>query len=526
MHRFQTSALFATLILALSLASGSSVRAAEIYWNNTADNNLWTTSGSNWFRPSGTTLGNFRANDAVVFGADTTGIPNTDYALPGIISITPSGGVTIGSSGTNPGMIVMGDGNWTFIFTGGVTGTAAAAATNHGITGDGAGVLMQGTGTLTFSMTTGYTGATDVANGTLRLGVVNAIAHSNNVSISNGATLDLGGNNQALRALTLAQGAKVVFSGTGANYAKLTLDTLAGNGGAFAMRTDLSIGAGDQIVLAGANSGTHTLVFSNSNSATPKPSASLMVVSVSSTQNNNAIFNGATEDGIYAYNVEQGKNGSWYLVEGTRLSRAADAIISSAAVAGQDWHYSLDSLYKRMGDLREPPFCGAGAEGSGNLWMRANHSRLNAKSSLSRRGFHQYHYGVSFGADKALGMGAVRAANDMIWHLGGFGDVQHVSRKFDNNGNGSTTAIGAGAYLAWIHTEGWYADAIVRFDRNKNKFKANATDGYATGASYGSNITGMSVEFGRRLYWSEDWWIEPAFQFALASIGGASCRHR
>jgi len=535
-HRLKSSVFFIAPILALALNSRV-FAATEIEWNNTDNTFQWSTSGSNWWQDSATIAVPFSQGSAVVFGADD--VPNAVLAGSGAITITNTGGVTIGALGDNPGMIVTGTGNWSFTLTATSSGTGAG---NIGISdgGSGAGVRMEGTGTLTFSTTTGYTGATSVTAGTLRLGVANAIAQSSTVSIASAATLDLGGNNQTLLALNLVSDANVIFNSTGTTYAKLTLNRLTGDGGIFTMRTDVAAKVGDQIVLTtGSNSGAHTLVFINSSTATPQANTSLLVVSA--TQGGDATFSGSTEAGIYTYNVEQGADRSWYLANGTRMSRAAAAIVSSAAVAGQDWNYQLDTLYKRMGDLRQPPYGGSAAAGSagmsgmngaagsvggsGNLWLRGDFSRLNVGGELTGYGFHQYNYGATLGLDKSLGGGG--AGGSMLWYIGAFGDMQRVTRGFDsdnggNGGDGSTNTLGGGLYLTWLHSAGWYVDLVGRVDKNKNSFNAVASDGFVTHASYNNSVSGFSVEFGHIFHWPQDWWIEPAVQYAQASIGGAT----
>ena len=47
-------------------------------------------------------------------------------------------------------------------------------------------------------------------------------------------------------------------------------------------------------------------------------------------------------------------------------------------------------------------------------------------------------------------------------------------------------------------------------------FRSRAT------ANYNNNIKGISLEFGRRLLWNDEWWIEPSVQYAVADIGGAN----
>jgi len=540
-HRLKNSVFFITLALAFvfALASASRVFAAtEVEWNDTSNNGQWSITGTNWWQSGGTAAMSFKQNSAVVFGADD--VPNAATLASGDeITITATGGVAIGASGTNPGMIVTGSGNWNFMFTATYTGTATGTArpANIGISGVDAGILMQGTGTLTFSTTTGYTGDTNVTAGTLRLAVANAIAKSRSVILSSTATLDLGGNNQALLALNVVSGAQVFFNSTGTNYTRLTLGNLAGDGGVFNMRVDVVAGAGDQIVLtSGSASGAHTLEFVNTSTTNPQANARSILV-VSATQGGKATFNGSTEAGAYTYNVERGGDGSWYLSQGM-LGNVAAAIVSSAAVAGQEWHYQLDTLYKRMGDLRQPPYGGEAAAGdtgmsgmngapgaiggAGNLWLRGNFSRLNASGQLTGHGFHEYNYGATLGFDKSLG-----AADNMLWYVGAFAGIQRVTRSFDtdnggNGGDGKTNTLAGGLYLTWLHSAGWYVDLVGRVDKNKNSFTAISSDRIPANASYNSNVKGCSIEFGRIIHWPQDWWIEPAVQYAAASIGGAN----
>ena len=58
-----------------------------------------------------------------------------------------------------------------------------------------------GAGTLVLSAVNGYTGATTISAGTLQLAIAGAISSSSDVSIANGATLDLDGNSQTIGSL-------------------------------------------------------------------------------------------------------------------------------------------------------------------------------------------------------------------------------------------------------------------------------------------------------------------------------------
>lgn len=500
--------LVATALACIMAVLGqSSGRAAELEWSNAdaGNPNVWATgSVANWSNGTGNVV--FTASSAVIFGSSTL-----STAQPGTITISSSNGVTMGPdvSGTNPGMIVTGDGNWEFVLLySTATSGSATGSSGIGITGTGAGVLMEGTGTLTFSTTTGYTGTTDVRAGTLRLNVADAIAQSSDVVLSSAATLDLGGYDQTLKALHVVSGANIRFNSDAANYRKLTLGALTGTGAVFELRANLGAGLSDQIILTGTSEGAHTLEFAQYGDTAEKADTSILVVE--NKGGGNATFSGTTDTGNYVYQVEQGANGNWYLNNTTLLSRIAAAVVASAAAAAQDWHYELDALHKRMGELREPP-----GGGTASVWLRANAARTNASRALTGYEFHQYTYGATLGADKAFRSG------DSTWFVGAFGAFNRVDRDFDGGGDGSTDGAGAGLYVTWMHATGWFADLIGRMDRNKNDINAITADGYLATANYNNNIKGLSLEFGRRLLWNDEWWIEPSVQYAVADIDGA-----
>lgn len=486
------------------------IRADELSWNNTDGSNYWTGTDANlnWVL-TGTDLPRaFNSGNAVIFG-------DINPAASSTITISSSTGVTLGASGTNPGMVVTGTGNWEFVLaytTSTTSATTTTTGTSHagiGISGSDAGVRMAGTGTLTFSMTTGYTGATQVDAGTLRLNVANAIAQSSGVTLAAAAKLDLAGHDQTLKALAVSSGANIVFSSTGANYNKLTLGALTGDGGVFDLRVNVGSDKGDQIILSGSSEGAHGLRFTHYGDTEPHDDTSILVVT--SVTGSGATFSGTTDAGTYKYQVERGADGSWYLNNSTQLSRIASAVIASAATAGQDWHYELDALYKRMGELREPPL---GA--SGDLWFRANASRVNVDENLTGYAFHENTYGAMLGADKAFHSGG------STWIFGAFGAMSRVDRDFNDGGDGKTKSTGGGLYVTWVYETGWFADLIGRMDRNKNDISAISTDGYLATADYDNKVKGLSFEFGRRLFWNEEWWIEPAVQYAVADIGGVN----
>jgi autotransporter-associated beta strand protein len=81
-------------------------------------------------------------------------------------------------------------------------------------TGNTGGIRKRGTGTLVLAAKNSYTKDTEVQEGTLRLGVADAIASSSAVTLG-GGTLDTGGFDQTLNALTITANSFLDFSGGG-----------------------------------------------------------------------------------------------------------------------------------------------------------------------------------------------------------------------------------------------------------------------------------------------------------------------
>lgn len=275
-----------------------------------------------------------------------------------------------------------------------------------------------------------------------------------------------------------------------------------------------------------------------------------------------AAFPGTTTIGLHDYSVPNGArldagglpgpsaaNGYLYRAG---LSATAGAIIGTTAMLGRDWHYSLDALHLRLGDVRmetasrrlsenaprqtrqdaASTFATAGgggaststfnlnsAEDGGNVWLRARGYRLNADNRLTGRAFDEYVYGLTTGGDKAF------RHDGSTTLLGGFVDMGRIERDFSHaGGTGHTNNLAAGLYGAWLHDAGWHADLVLKADRYKHDFATRTADGDRVQGGYSSDAQGVSLEAGRRFEHAEGWWVEPAAQAAVAWLRGAGYR--
>lgn len=181
-----------------------------------------TLTGNNTY--SGPTV--LSANTTLTQGAANTLSPNSDISIANGNTLNLGGfnGI-IGSLSGVAGAIVTNNG---------AAATLSVGNTNHN--GTFAGSLVNGTGSLALhkvgsgiqvlSGHNTYSGTTTLTAGTLSQGAANSFSPSSNVSIAGGATLDMGGFNGTIAALSGAVGS--IITNNGATAATLT--TSGGNG--------------------------------------------------------------------------------------------------------------------------------------------------------------------------------------------------------------------------------------------------------------------------------------------------------
>lgn len=234
---------------------------------------------------------------------------------------------------------------------------------------------------------------------------------------------------------------------------------------------------------------------------------------------------GYLEAGVHTYELIQGdeSNGafvmsdpnSYYLaVAGANpLTRTAQAVLSTAAIAGAEWHYKLDSLSQRMGDLRRE-IEASDKDRFYNTWLRSSAYKLKAGRKLSGAPFDEDVYNFTFGADtgRRLGSGSATIL------IGVYGDIGYVDRDFDNRSTGRTNSYGGGLYATWLHQSGWYADFALKADTQQNKFTAHTIDNSEARGDYTGKAMGFSLELGRKIKLGQVWWIEPGVQVAAATF--------
>jgi outer membrane autotransporter protein len=408
-------------------------------------------------------------------------------------------------------------------------------------------IIKTGTSTFHLNGDSTFSGTVQVNQGAFASGKAHNLDSIDTIHLpSTSGTLSLGGYNHNLKniindgVLSLgpapAAGATFVpVTATITNYASGTNAT-----GIIEVRSNYNAGLADRIVINGTATGAHTIRINDSSAATPGKSLGyipLITGPAVVASNTDISFTGSVDVGMGRLIVARGDGISglgadpdtWYLASGNQASNVGDAILSTASVAGLEWHYQLDNVRQRMGDLRQealmaPPskrqsplaYTTVTSKG-GNAWLRGNAYHLDADAGITTDAFKEDVYGLSLGYDKT------HRWEDNQYLLGAYAVISNVSRDFDTRGDGRTNTYGAGLYFSYLKDNGWYGDTTLLITKNNNRFTTHPVDrpDNEITADYGAIAWGLSIEAGKIIKIKKTgWWLEPSGQAALAVING------
>ena len=175
-----------------------------------------------------------------------------------------------------------------------------------------------------------------------------------------------------------------------------------------------------------------------------------------------------------------------------------DAYGSVAALAALSLRHEMNSLSKRMGDLRDAP------EGVG-VWMRGYGSEMEyGAQDLKMRS-----KSIQFGTDQSIG----------DWKVGVAFTYTDGDTSYDL-GSADTKGYGVALYGTWFVPCGAYIDLMAKYNRLENDFKLNGMDG-----DYNSNAYGVSVETGYRFEFMDGGlYLEPQVGLNFGHIEGETIK--
>lgn len=366
-------------------------------------------------------------------------------------------------------------------------------------------------------------------------------AHGLNGLSLNQSTWDMTGSSQVGQ-LNLDQG-QVRFSGPA--HSVLAIDgDLTGNG-TFMMNSDLASEQGDLIKVGGSIEGAHTLVVEDSGHEPAAANGKLMLVDGNGGAGGFSLYGGHVDAGAFRYTLEQ-RADDWYLVNTAgvtpvdppidppidppvdprdppvdpveppvipldpapaHLSAGANAAIASQTAAATLWNAQMNTLVKRLGELRL-------GKDEGGVWTRAIGSRYNI-AEHSSRAFSQDNTGVEIGADKAIGLASGKV------YVGGMLGTAKSELNFGEGASGQIDSRMLGAYATYLNDNGVYVDSVLKYSRFDNDLKLPTNLGNAVKGSYSANGYGVDVEVGKHITLKDGWFVEPQVELSATRTTAA-----
>jgi autotransporter family porin len=537
----------------LTLQSGGAINGALTGSGtlNITGGNLNITGGTPDAARANTTtaITNIAAGATVTLG-DTAALGTAAINLQdttATLTLAPVAGGTLANPVTGGGVLnIAGSGVTTITrsnntFTGRATVTGHLVAAHINALGAATTVNVNDTGNLTYTasgalpLSIAGSGTLNLASttGTLTLTGNNTIAAINALSGANiranagslgtpatrlamhDATITLAQNDTALGALTMTGASRLAFANIATGTATLASLASTGAGATLAFNTNIATGTSNTLVVTGAITGTYTIVITNTGFPPGSGPATLTLIQSDS---NNATYlgSGTLTFGYnpisYAYNIGTTAGGAALTVERAGFGPTGAAIAATSGAMPLTWFAELDSIEKRLGDLRLAPRSGLGK----NLWMRASTQRLDINARDTPVPFREDHYNIEVGIDYG-GNGGKSGLTVCVGAFAGYGSSTRSIPGMDASGD--TSSAHGGAYVTCMASSGWYFDIVGKYNSFKNKISATSDDS-PMNARYSTAAAGISIETGKRITLGAGWHITPNAQLAGARING------
>ena len=197
---------------------------------------------------------------------------------------------------------------------------------------------------------------------------------------------------------------------------------------------------------------------------------------------------GAVNDGIVANRNEQGGYDQ-IVYKNTKL----DALGSISVLGVVNLRHEMNSLTKRMGELRDSP------EGIGT-WVRL----YGSENEYGNQNVTARNTTIQVGSDVSLGN----------WKVGAALSYTDGDSSYDA-GEGDNKTYGFALYGTWLSESGQFVDLIAKYSRLDQDFSLEGMDG-----SFDNNAFSLSAEYGWRFEVGSLGFVEPQAEFTYYRVQG------
>ncbi|CBJ81699.1 putative Outer membrane autotransporter barrel [Xenorhabdus bovienii str. Jollieti] len=468
-----------------------------------------------------------------------------------------------GGTKVTQGILQLGDGGTTGSISGDVvTGDKGTLAFNRSntvtfgghITGKG-NLVQNGGGTTLLTGGNNYTGTTEIQKGTLRQGAKAAFSTVSSYTIGQNGTLDMGGFNTTISALS--NNGRVLVGGDNQTVGRMltVAGDYSGNNGTVSLSTALAADNSktDKLVVNGSTSGTTQLAIKNVGGTGAKTQEGIKVIDVQGSSD--GTFNlvadyhyqgdPAIVAGAYAYrlykNGTDNSDGNWYLR--SSLTRAKPnpepAQHYQAGVSVYETYGRIlqtlnapESLRDRIGGRQYPlpdidEFRSAEGKDStdestnptpNGVWGRltASHGKLSPRVTTSGADATTYNlFRAQIGMDKRF-----YENNQGSLDGGVFLQYSNIDAKVGSvHGEGDIRAKGytVGATSTWYSKNQFYLDGLAQVTYFNNDLNSK-TASQPLGNNKSALGYALSLEAGQAFDLSPRWSLTPQAQLMFSSV--------
>ena len=188
---------------------------------------------------------------------------------------------------------------------------------------------------------------------------------------------------------------------------------------------------------------------------------------------------------------------------GTHISDAGKTILAMSKVNYANAVY-MDRLNKRMGEANY-------IDGDDGLWLRIRHDRIGKENA-----FRSKNTMFEVGYDNKVNNKENHRQGIVFDYMRGSADYSNVI------GSGNIHRAGVWLYDTQYDEQGAYTDFVIKAGKLTNDFDLLAkTTGENIHGEYDNIVYALSAEYGKKIAWKNDWYIEPQAQLQYAHVTGA-----
>ncbi len=205
-----------------------------------------------------------------------------------------------------------------------------------------------------------------------------------------------------------------------------------------------------------------------------------------------------TDEGVIGgrYEGTVNKDGK---VTGFQAQNTSNVGISDMASIGlMAWRQENNDMNKRLGELRN-------SKGEHGVWTRMTRGESEFKSIKNQYNAYQIGYDEKLSTDKSWTVGAALT----------YTDAESSFAK----GTGENTHKGFAIYGSKLNEDGSFIDLIAKYARLEHEF--DTVSGIGSG-EYDTNGYSVSAEYGKRFEKGNGFWVEPQVELTYGKVGSAS----